>query len=344
MNNSSGFEVFQAYEEDTHKRLINLIHESRPETTKKEKKIRPRSRKRKNIIPRRTILNRTKPKLISIFQHMCGMPNSSIKSCRLTNFLFKQYLQKKFPNEMAEAMAKHFDFKSANFEDFCVEMDRFICATDDKHFALCFDAFDINKDKYICYQDTYIAISMRKDNLYDSDLVKIKKMFEMKIRGMVPQKRESRKGRRMSIMSVSSDISAYEEEIKEKKTPHVHPDKPEAITLEDFQKIEFNQKPQLLINFFIHVCYFDIEKFKEVTTPKSKSRKQSQDVIIEMSQNGNNIIELDDPKINYYNELEAAMSLFPFEETKDLLDKFEILRDKHSPDFKTISKLSMIEN
>ena len=81
-----------------------------------------------------------------------------------------------------------------------------------------------------------------------------------------------------------------------------------------------------------------------MTTPKSKSRKQSQDVIIEMSQNGNNIIELDDPKINYYNELEAAMSLFPFEETKDLLDKFEILRDKHSPDFKTISKLSMIEN
>ncbi|OMJ82637.1 hypothetical protein SteCoe_16618 [Stentor coeruleus] len=344
---SNQSENFNVYDKNAKVRLFSILQKNTPIVSmKKDKKKRPNSKKRKAMSSKRVVLNKKKQKLVGIFQSMCGMPNSTLKSCRLTNYLFKCYLQKKFPVEMAEAMSKHFDFKSANFEDFCLEMDRFILSSEERHFALCFDAFDFNKDKYICFQDTYTAIELRKDNIYDSDLIMIQEMFGMKVSGKIPQKKaEPRKGRRMSVMSLSSELSAYEEEMKEKKIPYVHPDKPEALTFDDFQRIEFKTKPQLLCNFFKHICNFDIEKFQEVLTPIIKSRKQSQDIIIERSQSEEpHIIEEYDPKTLYYKELEDAMGLFSIHETADLLKKFEILRDKSSPDFKTISKASMIEN
>lgn len=344
---SNQSEDFNVYDKNAKVRLFSILHKNIPIVSmKKDKKIRPASKKRKAMSSKRVVLNKKKQKLVAIFQSMCGMPNCALKSCRLTNYLFKSFLQKRFPVEMAEAMSRHFDFKSANFEDFCLEMDRFILSSEERHFALCFDAFDFNKDKYVCYQDTYTAIELRKDNIYDSDLIQIQEMFGMKIAGKIPQKKpEPRKGRRMSVMSLSSELSAYEEEMKEKKLPYIHPDKPEALTLDDFQRIEFKTKPQLLCNFFKHICNFDIEKFQEVSTPIIKSRKQSQDIIIERSQSEEpHIIDEDDPKNQYYKELEDAMGLFSIHETADLLKKFEILRDKSSPDFKTISKVSMVEN
>lgn len=347
-NISSSSEVFNAYTGEEKSRMLRYIQASRETLIRSERKPRPRSRKKKIIVPRRVILSRTSPKLIKIFQTMCGSANSALKSCRLTNYLFKSYLCKKFPVEIAENMAKHFDFKSANFEDFCIEMDRFLVGPDEKYFSLCFDAFDFNKDKYLCYQDTYMAIQIRKDNLYDSDLVKIKKMFEMKKQGLSPLRvNESRKGRRMSVLSLTSELSLFEDEAKEKekRIPHIHPDKSEAITFEDFKRIEFKSKPQLLDNFLRFTLHFDIEKFQEVTTPQVKFRKQSQDIIIEMAGNVNSPQNDQDlEKTEYLTELESAMELFPIVEARDLLEKFEILRDKKSPDFKTISKQSMIEN
>ena len=346
-NFSDRSEVFDPFNKHEKSYIDQFIKTNREAVVKNERKVRPISRKRKLILPRRVILSRNKPKLMKIFQTMCGTPSSSIKSCRLTNYLFKIYLQKKFPIEMAEGMSKHFDFKSSNFEEFCVEMDRFICGPDEKHFSLCFDAFDLNKDKYICYQDTYAAIELRKENLFDSDLVKIKNMFEMKKQGLAPVKRaESRKGRRMSVVSLASEISSfYDEESKEKRIPHVHPDKPEAITLEDFQRIEFKNKPQLLSHFFAYTCHFDIEKSQEITHPVVKYRKESQDIIVDMLGNpGNCYIDSSDPKAAYYEELENAMALFNITEATELLNKFEILRDKTTSEFKTISKQSMIEN
>ena len=343
---SSRFDAYNIQKNLAKQKFMNFASPQRMNSSKKEKSTRPRSKRRKNIIQKKMILNRTKPKLINLFQNMCGTPSTALKSCRITNYLFKAHLQKKFPIEMVEAICKYFDFKSANFDDYCAEMDRFILGGDEKHLSLCFDAFDLNKDKYICYKDTYSAIEIRKDNIYDSDLIKIEVMFEMKKRGKIIQKKnEPHKGRRMSVMSLSSEVSGFDEEStdgKEKKVPYIHPDKPEAITLDDFKRIEFKAKPQLLRTFFLYTCNFDIERFSEVQTPAVKSRKQSQDIIIEMSQT--NDLEPKEEKSKYLSDLENAMGLFPFAETKDLLEKFEILRDKHSPDFKTISKASMLEN
>ena len=328
---------------------LNMLHYLQYSTLQpaKERVFRPKSRKRKTIIPKRKVLNRAKPKMIQLFQNMCGMSNSNLKSCRLTNYLFKLFLQKKFPNEMAEAMNKYFDFKSANFEDFCVEMDRFICAGDEKHYAMCFDCFDFNKDRYICYQDTYTAIELRKEDIYDSDLIKIRKMFEMKKRGMVPAKRsESRRGgRRTSIMSLASDLSSYLDDGEQKKVPNVHPEKPEAIVLDEFTRIDFKGKPELLRHFFLHTCNYDIESCKEVTTPVVKSRRQSEEIIFESKlEDGVLCLPDDDVKSKYYIELDVAMNLFHIAQTNELLKKFEFLRDKSNDDFKTISIPSMIEH
>ena len=325
------------------KRFLQIMRSAGKSEIKIDKKSNKNLRKNRRIAPKRIILDRSKQKLISIFQDMCCAPSTLLKACRLTNYLFRQYLAKKFPIEMAEAISRFFDFKSANFEDYCTEIDRFLVASEDRLLSICFEAFDINKDKYICYEDTYVAIEKRTEDLYDSDLTKLNAMFEMKKKGIFPLKRTmSRKGRRMSVMSLASELSSPEER---KEVPHVHPSKPEALTLEDFAKIEFKGRPQLLCNLFLYICNYDINRCQEVVTPIIKSRKQSEDIIIELSQ----IEDDDQEKINnekyeYYKDLEFSMGLFPFSITKDLLDKFEVLRDKSFDRLKCISTTSMINN
>lgn len=303
------------------------------------------NRRKKKITQKRMILDRTKQKTISIFQEMCNAPSTSLKACRLTNYFFKQYLAKKFPQEMVESIAKYFDFKSANFEDFCTEMDRIIIAPEQKLMNLCFDAYDFNKDRYICYQDAYVAIESRKDDLYDSDLIKLQGMFEMKKSGNLPAKvQKSRKGRRLSVMSITSELSAYEETAKKREVPAVHLGKPEALTFDDFCKIDFKGRPQLLCNLFLYTCNYDINKCHEVVTPVVKSRRQSEEIIIELSQNPTLEDHDNGAKLAYYKELEQSMSLFPFAQAKDLLAKFEVLRDKGKNDIKTITRSSMVSN
>ena len=322
---------------------MDFLHSTQESANIKSEKRKNSAFKRKKVLSsHKMVLDRTRVKLINIFQRMCNAHNTTLKSCRLTHYLFKQFLLKKFPNEMVDAIAKFFEFKSANFEDFCMEMDRFLLSKDEKLLSLCFDAFDFNKDKYICYQDAYSLIEHRKDNLYDSDLIKLKAMFEIKKNGLVPNQRmASRRGRRQSVMSVASEIADHEETIQKREVPYIHPTKPEALTFEDFCKIEFKGKPSLLYNLFIYICNFDINKCQHVFTPVVKTRKQSEEIVIESVDTTK---DLNDPKQLYYSQLERSMNLFTFFQAKDLLEKFEILRDKNSNDFKRISKASMIQN
>ena len=306
----------------------------------------PESRRRKKITAKRVVLDRTRPKLINLFLKICNTPQLSLKTCRVTNAQFKYYLQNFFPVEMAETLSKYFDFKSANLEDFCTEMDRFILAPEEKLLSMCFDAFDFNKDRYICYQDAFYAIQNRTSDIYDSDLVKIRDMMEMKKKGVSPlNRRASRKGRRMSVMSITSEISVFEEKTKRKEIPYIHPQKPEAITIDDFNKIEFKGKPQLIYYFFKYTCNYNINKCHEITTPAIKSRRQSEDMVVELSQSETNSKEaVDDGQLQYYKDLEISMGLFKLSMTMDLLKKYEILRDKGSLEIRHISKESMREN
>ena len=301
----------------------------------------PKPKRKKTMIKtKKTILNRQNPKLVKIFQDMCGGNNISLKSCRLTNYLFKQYLSRKFKSEMAESFSKFFDFKSANFEDFLTEVDRILFSNDEKLLTICFDAFDFNHDKYICYQDTYSAIHARNDDLYDSDLVKLNTMLDMKKKGIVPLKRcLSRKARRPSVISLTSELTSFEDSARAKEILPVHPSKPEAITFDDFCRIEFKGKPQLVCSLFSYICNYDINLCQDIQSPSALSRRNSEDLIYDQSF----LLTKDLQLLNYYKELEDKLRAFGYDESKDLMEKFELLRDKAVLDQRVITKKSMIE-
>lgn len=332
------FEDNFVYSNQTRGRIQEISNSLRHETESSEALTATKpKRKTMKLKSKKTVLNRQNGKISKIFQEMCGGQNILLKSCRLTNFLFKQFIQKKF-KDMTENIAKYFDFKSANFEDYLTELDRLLLSREEKLLALCFDAFDFNKDKYICYQDTYMAIEARTEDLYDSDLVKMQSYMEMKKKGVYPLRRTmSKKGRRQSVMSKASDFSVFES--KKKDIPPVHPTKPEALTFEDFCRIDFKGKPQLICSLFKHLCCYDVNLCQELLTPVCKTRRPSEELIF--SSNFQEIV--DKNSLDYYLDLEENMAKFSFDVLKDLLGKFNILRDKkHS--LNVITKASMTEN
>lgn len=310
---------------------LSLRAETEPSSYSKPK------RKALKAKTKRTVINRQNEKIAKTFQKMCAGQHILLKSCRLTNALFKQFIQKKF-NDMSDAICKYFDFKSANFEEYLSELDRLLLARDEKHLAMCFEAFDFNKDKYICFQDAYIAIESRTENLYDSDLVKLQSMMEMKKKGIYPLRRSmSKRGRRSSITSRGSDFSVFE--AKKKEILPVHPAKPEALTFEDFCRIEFKGKPQLICSLIQYLCNYDANSCQEITTPVCKSRRPSEDLVYDSS-----FREIEDKTVlEYFSELEVSIRMFDYDDSKDLLSKFELLRDKHHTS-NVITKASMAEN
>ncbi|CAG9316211.1 unnamed protein product [Blepharisma stoltei] len=309
---------------------------------------RPTSKMRR--LGKRKFLDRNKPSLIRLYQEICGTPKLSLRLCRLSIQGFTQHLNKRYPTEISESMAKHFDFKNGTLEEFCTEMDKFIGSSDEKHLAFCFDIFDFNKDKYICYQDAYLAMKLREQDYYDNDIIKINKMFDLKKQRKIPTKKESRRSKRRksvfsSATSENTDEEDEEENKKKSKIPHYNLEKPEALTFEDFCKIDFQGKPQIFIDFLRHSCEFNYTILPVFpTTPPNMTRKNSEDLIVDISQNPGLLESVrQDPNFSYLAELEEAMSLFSGTQLYDLLEKFEILRCKDMKSLKTISKTSMKE-
>lgn len=222
-------------------KVFNQFHQNFDTTSRasSRKSSRPTSKLRR-FNRKQNFLDRTKPKLIYLYQEMCGTPKITLKLCRLSSFSFYQYLCRRYPKEISESIVKHFDFKNGTFEEFCGEIDKFIGSPDEKHLSFCFDLFDFNKDKYVCYQDAYYAMKIREEDYYDNDLIKLNKMFDLKKQGKIPTKKPSRRSRRRkSVFSVTSETDDEEEEKrKNSKIPHYNLEKPEALTVEDFSKIE----------------------------------------------------------------------------------------------------------
>jgi hypothetical protein len=329
------------YPSSTRARIAEFYNSMRISNEPAEITEAPRAKRKKTKIKaKKTILQRNNPKLIKIYQEMCGNTNSALKSCRLTNFLFRQFLGKRFEG-MTEVIGKYFDFKSANFEDFCTEIDRILSSNDEKFLSLCFDAFDFNRDKYICYQDTYSAIQARHEDLYDSDLVKLNTMLEMKKKGILPLKRVmSKRARRPSVMSLTSEISAFDEAFRPKDIAPVHPSKPEAITFDDFTRIEFKGKPQLICSLFQYICNFDINTWQDIQSPVFATRRNSEEMVFDLSYS----LITEGEQFNYFKDLEEKIRLFSYSRVKDLMEKFELLRDKNVLNERVITKSSMIEN
>ena len=202
-------------------------------------------------------LDKNDPELKDKFASICKNNCSKYPKLEVENY--REYLVSRYPEFLVETMMKHLDLKNTTFEDFCNEIDKLINSTKDKQLCVVFDIFDTNKDKYICFEDIFNLITARKSNIYDSDLIKIKDTMELKKKGMIPTIKQPNKNKQRSpVPSVSAEIQQKEEQAK--KLPHYNPNKPEAITIDDFKKVPFGHKPQFLRDWLLYLCNYDINK------------------------------------------------------------------------------------
>ena len=238
-------------------------------------------------------------------------------------------------------MMQSFNFKNLLYEDYIIEMSKFINLSENRHLQFCFNIFDFNKDKAICYKDTFTALELRTHNYYDSDLAIIKEMLILKKEG----KLDSKMLRRKSTFSLIKEKIAQKRHITlEKLTPRKEGSETISINFKEFSIIKFDGRPQIIRDFISYTFDYNYLAEKGLLVPQPPhSNKNSETIVVEMNINSNfhEIIRKHD-KYEYYCELDAAMALYPQKELESMLKKFKYLQSEDKLKYKVITKESMI--
>ncbi|OMJ81201.1 hypothetical protein SteCoe_18377 [Stentor coeruleus] len=293
---------------------------------------------RMNLLRRRVTLKSADPKLKNLFNLITE--NHS----RMTSDNFSNYLAQRYPKHICDVLINSFDFKSWNFHEFVTEMNKFITQGEEKHLRLCFKLFDFDKDEKISYKDTFTAMRLRKENIYDSDLVILMQTFELKKQGRL-KNLKGKMLRRKSTFSLMKEIGEQGAKpitkIKESLVP-IDP----AINLKEFFMVKFHGRPQILLDIFLYVAGYNfmLEKGFIERSPIHSS-KNSENIVVEMnlSPEFNDIIRKSD-KYDYLCHLDSSMRLYKKSQLDDLLKKFKFLQSKEKFKIRIITKQSMIEN
>ncbi|OMJ68021.1 hypothetical protein SteCoe_34653 [Stentor coeruleus] len=282
-------------------------------------------------------LDKSNPGLFERFKIIAGGTDSNHKDYKLTYDNYKEYLLLRYTNEMAELMLKWlYHGLSMNFDGWVTDMIKFINTGSEKHCRLAFELYDINKDKYICTNDAFHIMAIENSTIFDQDLIKIRQAFTLKVNNELVQSRLStrKKGNKKNKAFLSA-----EDEIKF-KVPPINPLKPEALTLDDFIRIQFYMgKPQIIQDLIKNLTDFDIY---ETNTDNSKQfkRKKSEEIIEEIIYSFEAREKLQsDPRYGYYKELEKIMLQFPPNYAKLILEKYTLM----CPGNKEISLTSLSE-
>lgn len=280
------------------------------------------------------MLDPTNPKLQKIFQ------NILTGNHLITGYDFEVYLKKRYPGVMAEVMAKYFDFHSVNYENYVAKMKKFINLSEKELLKFCFSLFDINKDGFICYKDAFAALLLRKENLYDEDFIVLRELLQLKFEGKLDVKKMKRK----------STFGMIIEKIQKKMVgkivvPIVKQNSKTQINFSEFKLAKFNNRPQILKDFFKYTCGFNYIKNAVPNTKVSKHAiKDSESIVIEMNISKNFHEEImKNEKYHYYCELDEIMSKYSDKDLRLLLKKFKVLQSTEKFFYKIISKESMIE-
>lgn len=280
-------------------------------------------------------LDSKNPKLEKIFQNiLTGHHLITIQD-------FEVFLKNRYPESMVEVMINHFDFHSENYEGFVSKMNKFINLTEKEHLKFCFQIYDFNRDGFICYKDTFAALQVRKENLYDDDFILLRELLQLKFEG----KLEINKMRRKSTFGLI--IERLEKKMKSKIiVPVVNQDCRTKINFSEFRLAKFSDRPQILKDFFRYTCAFNYTKNILPTRKTTKHAiKESENIVIEMSINRNFLEEImKSEKYHYYCELDEVMARFTESDLKSLLEKFKFLQSKEKFFYKIITKESMLEN
>lgn len=305
---------------------ISRSSSSKPSTVQTSR-LRPGQKKKGVLDPEDSKLN-------SIFLQI-----TQGKKLQISTKDFQIYLQKRYPEKMAETMAKHFQFKEVTFEKYYLEMAKFIKLSELKQLRFCFDILDFDKDQKISYKDAFTALELRNDNYYDTDLVIIKEMLILKREGRLDNKK---------LLRRKSTFSLMKEKIEEKlKKPIILEEKVENdgfLTFKEFCMIKFNGRPQILRDFLDFTTGYDLLKEIGMKIPVSLHKvRSSQFIVMDMnlSPDFHETLRKND-KYEYYCSLDSVMSLYSKSLLDDMLEKFKYLQSPDRLKYKVITKDSMV--
>mmetsp|Transcript_9856 Transcript_9856/g.19519 ORF Transcript_9856/g.19519 Transcript_9856/m.19519 type:complete len:712 (+) Transcript_9856:3126-5261(+) len=259
--------------------------------------------------------------LKQIFKTICKYGERGVK--KVTQAAFKSFLSARYPEAFVDTISRYFSFgDGVIFEAYIGEFEKFLSVPDDRLLYFVFDVFDTNRDHYLCFADTFLMISQRKSDCYDRDLLKLKQMFYLKKSRNAPRKQPG--GRRNSFYNQIGEDE--ESRAKRKKVPYYNPDRPEALTFEDFTRVEFGGKPQFFQDFLKYTCAITpSDAFG--TLNSIISRQNTEDVLAEasLSLGAYNLLAKDE-RAGYFKELQEIISQFSHAESQVILSKFRVLK------------------
>ena len=266
------------------------------------------------------VLEKNSNSLFEKFKIIAGASETNLKDYKLTYDAYKEFLNARYPPEMSEIMLKWlYHGLSVNFEGWIQDMHKFINFSQEKHIRVAFELYDFNKDRYLCTADGFHIISIPNSTIFDEDIIKIRQAFIQKTSNDLGSARlNSRKKKKQKNKAFMS----AEDEVKY-KVPSINPNKPEALTLEDFLKIQFTlNKPQIIIDMIKYLTGIDLIEFN-TEVGKVVKRKNSEEIIEEMAFNTEMREKLvKDSRWGYYRELENAMAQVNIVQCKAALSKF----------------------
>lgn len=271
---------------------------------------------------------------------------------RITPEDFKRYLSLRYPLQIAETIVKYFNFKYWAYEDYIYELSKFISLGEERHLAFCFEIFDFDNDKLITYKDAFTAMEIRTGNYYDSDLVLIREMFNLKKREKI-YKKGGRLLRRRSTFSLIEDKAKnaakkpQEKQISKRyqSQPREKPEETPSINFKEFCIIKFYGRPQIIQDFFFYTCNYNFLQAKGyIEKTPIHSVKNSETIVIEMNLDPQVLERISrSDKYEYYCALDMAMGLFSKRQLEDLIKKFKHLQSSEKLKYTVISKKSMVE-
>ena len=273
-------------------------------------------------------------KIKKIFREIVG--NYS----KVNNVNFAEYLKLRYPELIVASMIKYFEFQSETIEGYVVKMNKFLNLNDKTQMKFCFEIFDLNKDGFVDYQDAFKALEIRKENLYDEDFIVLRELLQLKFEGKLVLAKKKRK----------STFGLIRERIEKKfrckiEVPVVLQDPGVRIDFAEFRLAKFFNKPKILKDFLKYTCAFSFEKSRKIGSKQVKLvRKESENIVIDMNLDENYKNELaQDPKFNYYCELDEIMSKYQENQLKVQLEKFKFLKSSEKFIYQVITQESMIE-
>jgi Ca2+-binding EF-hand superfamily protein len=255
---------------------------------------------------------------------------------------FKAFLHKRYHSSIVEVINNYFNFRLGSFDDYLNEFNKLINASEIRHLEFCFNIFDFNKDKKICFKDAFNALECRTGNYYDNDLRLLVEMFDLKREGKLNHLKLRRK----------STLSLIHERMKRKKKDifaflKKDPNEKENVflTFKEFCMIKFSGRPQMFLDIVEYTTGYNFLKERGLLRQIPVVVSRGSEFMINNMHANQEFLKIvsRNEKYDYYVQLESALSLFSASQGDDIIKKFKYLQFEEKLKYKVITKSSMVQ-